>query len=118
MIDEGKNFNIEKKTRKISKKRIFSGNKKSFCGYFKNLYYDSFVLVSINQKLSNFTIFPYFLRFYWLKRTVSTLIICEYFEFFQFVSLPHSFYSDGRGEGIIIGIISILMGIISSLRVL
>jgi len=63
LIDEGKNFNIEKKNRKISKKLIFSGNKKSFFGYLKNLYYDSFVLVSINQKLSNFTIFSIFFTF-------------------------------------------------------
>jgi len=63
LIDEGKNFNIERKTRKISKKLIFSGNKKSFFGYFNNLYYDFFVLVSINEKLSNFTIFSIFFTF-------------------------------------------------------
>ena len=33
--------------------------------------------------------------------------------FFKFVSVPYSFYSDGRGEGIIMAIISILIGIIT-----
>ena len=50
-----------------------------------NLYYDFFILVSTNQKLSKLNIFSCFLRFYWRNRTVFTQIICEYFNRFNIV---------------------------------
>ena len=84
-INEGQNFNIEIKTRKASKKNDFSGNEKSFFDYFMNLYYDFSILLSTNQKLSKFTVFPCFLHFYWWNTTVFTQIICEYYNQFNIV---------------------------------